>query len=73
MLTVFKILAKLWGIALMGIAVFSGYKIVEFLFMTEHPSGLSSFSIVLCAILALIDITVFFGGFVLLVKKLRKK
>ena len=73
MLTVLKILVKIWGIALMGLAVYSGYKIAEFLFMTNHPSGLSSFSIVLYGILALVDITMFFGGFVLLVKKLKKQ
>ena len=73
MLTIIKILAKLWGVVLMGIAVYSGYKIVEFAFLTEHPSGIPSFAIVLCIVLALVDITVFFGGFALLIKKLGKK
>ncbi len=71
-MTMLKILAKLWGIALMVLAVFSGYKLVEYLFMTEHPSGLSTFMIIICAVLALVDLTVFYGGFLLLTKKLKK-
>ncbi len=62
-------LLKLWGIAMVGIGCWCGYRLIDVLFIQGAISTFSEFMIVMCILGLLVSVTLLYFGFKLLTLK----